>query len=297
MPCSSANDHLEEAALARRCFFVAFLPCLRWVRSLISVRFSNPMRLLVPGHNALRDHMIGVLLQPSLPSTDGNESPRCRTGAFLLQTLSQSRIVVSFGNDSLPRIERMISLCRRSYRQIANTNIHTSYTNMSVRCWLCYLYLKGNQQVEVFLWFIVPEFSRTDVGTLGNQSHMLMVTRVGYNHASTQGQDAQVLTSLEAIIFAVLIGQRRRDILRRLVKPFVAFLCFPCFTQGSILLDLCPQRLVGSSYLSRNATGHLGWQMKTGTNFIVGSILQSNFIAHFVMLKRIVTHIIERVTI
>ncbi len=191
----------------------------------------------------------------------------------------------------------MLCLRRRRYRQIAHTDIHTSYPKMSIRCWLCYLYLKGNQQVEVFLWLIVPEFCSTDVGTLGNQSDMLMVARVGYNHAPTQGQDAPVLTSLEAIIFAVLIGQRRGDILGRLVKPFVAFLCLTCFTQGSIVLDLCPQRLVGSSYLSRNATGHLGWQMKTGTNFIVGSILQSNLIAHFVMLKCIATHIIERVTI
>src|SRR5256886_925130 len=123
----------------------------------------------VLGHDAVRDHMIGVLLQPSLPSTDGHESPRCGTGAFLLQTLSQSRVVVGFGNDSLPRMESMLCLRRRCYRQIANTDIHTSYTTMSVRCWLCYLYLKGNQQVELVLWFIVPEFCSTDLSTLGNK--------------------------------------------------------------------------------------------------------------------------------
>jgi len=123
----------------------------------------------VLGHDALRDHMIGVLLQPSLPSTDGKESPRCGTGAFLLQTLSQSRVVVSFGNDSLPRMERMLCLRRRRYRQIANTDIHPSYTTMSARCWLCYLDLKGNQQVELVLWFIVPEFCSTDLSTLGNK--------------------------------------------------------------------------------------------------------------------------------
>ncbi len=52
-------------------------------------------------YDALGNDMIGVLLQPSLPSTDGDESPRCGTGAFLLQTLSQSRIMVGFGDNCL----------------------------------------------------------------------------------------------------------------------------------------------------------------------------------------------------
>ena len=59
--------------------------------------------------DAFRDHMIGVLLQPSLPSTDDDESPRCGTGAFFLKTLSQSRIIVRLGNDSLPRVEGTLS--------------------------------------------------------------------------------------------------------------------------------------------------------------------------------------------
>src|SRR5260370_16462528 len=92
----------------------------RFLASLATVSISDIGQVLqsdeavwVLGHDALRDHMIGVLLQPSLPSTDGNESPRCGTGAFLLQTLSQSPVVVSFGNDSLPRLERILCLHRR----------------------------------------------------------------------------------------------------------------------------------------------------------------------------------------
>jgi hypothetical protein len=56
-------------------------------------------------HNALTHDMIGVLLQPSLSSTDGDQSPRCRTSAFPLQTFSQPCVVVGLGNNTFARIE------------------------------------------------------------------------------------------------------------------------------------------------------------------------------------------------
>ncbi len=43
----------------------------------------------VSGHDGLSDHMIGVGFQPSLSSTDDDQSSRGGTSAFLLQTLSQ----------------------------------------------------------------------------------------------------------------------------------------------------------------------------------------------------------------
>ena len=43
-------------------------------------------------HNAPTDLMIGSLLQPSLPSANDHQSPGSRTGAFVLQPLSQSAV-------------------------------------------------------------------------------------------------------------------------------------------------------------------------------------------------------------
>ena len=60
--------------------------------------------------DAFGHDMIGILLQPSLPSTQGEESPCRGTGAFLLQTLSQTRIMVGFGNHALSRMKRACSL-------------------------------------------------------------------------------------------------------------------------------------------------------------------------------------------
>src|SRR5258708_17440127 len=55
--------------------------------------------------------------------------------------------------------------------------------------------------------------------------------------------------------------------------------------------------LIGCSDLTRNATGHLGGQMKTGADIIIGSILQSNSIAHFAMVKRVLAYKVECVAI
>src|SRR6266699_3055002 len=80
--------------------FLAHLFALSTFRSL-----SNVFQLLqadqavrVSDHDAFGDHMIRVLLQPSLPSTNDHQSPGSRTGAFLLQALSQSRSMISFMN-------------------------------------------------------------------------------------------------------------------------------------------------------------------------------------------------------
>ncbi len=51
-------------------------------------------------YDAFGNDMIGILLQPSLPSTHRDESPYRGTGAFLLQTLSQTRIMVGFGSNA-----------------------------------------------------------------------------------------------------------------------------------------------------------------------------------------------------
>ena len=53
------------------------------------------------GHDACGNDMIGVGFQPSLPSGDHAQAARSRPGAFLLQTLSQSRVMVGLGDNSL----------------------------------------------------------------------------------------------------------------------------------------------------------------------------------------------------
>ena len=44
--------------------------------------FQTDQTVGVPGHDAFGDHMIGVLLQPSLSSADRPKATGCRTSAF-----------------------------------------------------------------------------------------------------------------------------------------------------------------------------------------------------------------------
>src|SRR5690242_13171731 len=80
--------------------------------------------------NAFRNTMIGVLLQPSLSSRNNHQTAGCRTSAFLLQALPQSRRMVRGCDDLLSRVEGMVPTSVAGYSQIANTHIHTSTTNL-----------------------------------------------------------------------------------------------------------------------------------------------------------------------
>jgi hypothetical protein len=87
----------------------------------------------VPINDASSDHVIGILLQPSLSSTHDNGSSCSRASAFLVQMLPQSHIMVSFGYDTFARMKGMIPSGSSSDRQVAYSYIHTYHTRMGVR--------------------------------------------------------------------------------------------------------------------------------------------------------------------
>src|ERR1700730_13531537 len=126
---------------------------------------------------------------------------------------------------------------------------------------------------------------------------MLGISCIGNNDASIKRQHAHLLLFLEAVILAVLVGQRRRQVLGSMIQPLVTFLGVTCFSGSAILLDLLPESFVGSPDLTRHRTGHLRRQMKTGAYLIIGAILQSHLITHFAMCKCVLTDIIECVPI
>src|SRR3989442_11398450 len=114
--------------------------------------------------------MIGVLLQPSLSSADRHQATGCGTSAFFLKTLSQSHVVVGFGNNLLPRMEGLLSSCRAADSQVADSDIHTDYPSMSFRCGRGYLDFQGDQQVELLTGLVVPQLCRSDGRSLPYQS-------------------------------------------------------------------------------------------------------------------------------
>ena len=219
--------------------------------SFVNVRqvFQPDQAVGVPGHDACGNDMIGVLLQPSLPSADDNESPRCRTGAFLLKTLPQSRVVVGFGDDAPARMETRLSPSIAGDRQVAHAHVHPDDTRLHRRQRVGHLDGKRNQQVELLLGLVIPEFRRPDGRAVLYQGCMLAIAGVADNHTSRKRQDTHLGIWLEAIVPVEVVGERGRDVLGSPIQPFVAFLGEARLAQSRVLFHLRPEALVGGSHL------------------------------------------------
>src|SRR6266699_3484133 len=208
-------------------------------------------------NNVFCDSVIGLQLEPSLSSTDRYQATGSGTSAFLLQPLTQSGRVICLGTCSLARIKGCLATCIARDCQIPLSYIHTHDTFMGLGCWVCCLNFKGNQQGELLMWLVIPEFCSTNMSTMLYQCHMLVVATVGDDDPPFKGKDTDLLLWLKAVVPMEVIGERGRHILGSLVKSFVAFLGDPCLPLCCVLLHPRPEGLVGRSHLTRHITGHL----------------------------------------
>ncbi len=247
--------------------------------------------------NATTDRVVGSLLQPSLPSTNHYQSPGGGTGAFVLQPLSQACIVVRFGSGLFAGIEGGAIVQLRGDRQIALSHIDAYHVLVRFGRGLCYLRLQRDEQIELLVWLVIPQFGGSDVRTLLHESKMLGIRRVGDNDSPIQGEDAHLLIWFQAVVPVVVIGERRGDILGWLIQALVALLGDARLTCRIVLLHLGPERLIGRPYLTGNITGHLGRQMKGGTHFCIRLPLQPFLVALLAMRKRVATHIVQGIPI
>ena len=248
-------------------------------------------------HNASADEVIAFLFQPSLSSGDAHQTAGCRTSAFLLQSLSQSRIVVSFGSDLFARIERGIILWGSSDRQVALAYIYPNHLLVGFWGGILHLDLQADKQIELFLWLVIPEFGGTERGAMPYQGHVGVFACIGDAHPSLQREDAHLLMRFETVVILVVIGEGGREVLGRLIQALVALLGMASFAGGSILLDFGPQSFVGGSYLAGNVTGHLGGQAKLDPDLIVAVSLQGTSATHLPMLKGVLAHIVQAIAV
>ena len=99
--------------------------------------FQSDDAVWVRLHNAMTDTVVAILLQPSLSSTDDDQSSCRGTSAFLLQPFSQSRIVIGFGTYSLAGIEMTVVLSIGTHSQVPLSNVNTNHVGMIVWSGLC----------------------------------------------------------------------------------------------------------------------------------------------------------------
>src|SRR5690242_7462917 len=102
-------------------------------------------------------------------------------------------------------MEGTVSSAGSSDRQVANAYIHTCDTHMDVRCGVCYLNLQGDQQIELFLGFVVPELRGSNMCAPLEPCAMLGIRCVRHNHPPRKRQDAYLVIGLQAIIALIVI--------------------------------------------------------------------------------------------
>src|SRR5216683_2576749 len=266
--------------LARTLALASFGPV-----SNVSQVFQADERMRISARNLLTHNMIGVLLQPSLSPANHHQPAGSGASAFFLKTLTDTCVMIGLAYRGLTGMEGLLAPGRSGHRQIADTHVYPDDAGMRCRSWFCYFHVQGDEQIELFLGLIIPEFGCPDVRTALNQGHMRGLARIRENDAPLQGQDADMARCLEGIIVPKLIGQGRRNELGSLVQALIPFLGYPCLALCRILLHLGPEGLVGGPHLTGDGAGHLGWYLEASAYFIVGAILQADLVAHLAVLK------------
>jgi hypothetical protein len=130
-------------------------------------------------HNAPTDLVVGRLFQPSLPSTDDDESAGRRTGAFVLQAFAQSCVVVRFGSDLLARIEGGAIVQAGGDCQVALSDIDAHHELLRLGRGICQLQFQGHEQIELPAGLIIPQLCCPKVGAVLQEGQMLLIGGVG----------------------------------------------------------------------------------------------------------------------
>src|ERR1700694_5285223 len=144
-----------------------FLPMLALgALTYVSQVFQADDAVWVLVHNASTDRVVGSLFQPSLPSANDDKSSGSGTGAFVLQPLSQSCIVVRFGPGLFAGIEGCPITKSCCDRQVAASHIDTDNMLVGFGRRLCHIKLKSDEQVELLPGLVIPQFRRPDMSTM-----------------------------------------------------------------------------------------------------------------------------------
>src|SRR5258708_5447026 len=202
--------------------------------------FQAEKRVRMGCDNRFRDAVIDLQFQPSLSPAERDQSPRRGASAFLLQAFVQPGVVVSFRPDAFAGIEPA-SVRQRSRRcQVALPDIYPHHRRQHTRGWLSNLQFQGDQQVKLLVGFVIPELGTSNGSTVVDESHMPLIALVRDDDTALQAEYTHLLSWLEGVVVAVVVGHSWRDILGRFVQPLVAFLGVACLAMLDILLELGP---------------------------------------------------------
>lgn len=275
--------------------FLALL-ALRAVSDAVQLFQANETRG-VRVQNVLAEGMVGIQLQPSLSPANGSQLPSSRASAFLLKSLAKSGVMVGFATNLLTGIELRTVGSGGNRRQIALAYIYSHHLPKLLWDGVWCLNFQTHQQSKALLALIIPEFGGSYRRALLQECHVLLVALIGHDDATSKRQDADVVIWLQGIIAPKVVDQRGRDVLGRLVQPFVALLGIASSPRRRILARFGPECLIGAAHLARDIAGHLGRQAKLSAKVSIRFALQAPLIADFSMREGMETHPVQGITI
>ncbi len=108
--------------------------------------------------------------------------------------------MVGLMSHSFPRIEGCLPCRCGSHSKIADTNIHPNNLLVTLKDWVSSLSLERNEQIEVFLGLVIPEFGIPYACSVLDQGEMGSVSLIGERDAPFKGTQAHLLLTFEGII-------------------------------------------------------------------------------------------------
>ena len=202
---------------------------------------------------------------------------------------------IGFGSYSLAGIKGSLIGRGSSHGKIALSHIHTNHLLVAFGCRVCSLNFKRDEQIELLAGLVLPEFCSSEMCSLLHEAHVLVIARIGHKHPPVQGQDADQVSLLQAVVPMIVIGGG--DVPGWLIQALVAFLGVACFACLSILLDLRPECLVGGAHLAGDIAGHLSRKLMDTAYLIVAIALQGSPTAHLAMRETVVAHIVQGIAV
>jgi hypothetical protein len=100
----------------------------------------------------------------------------------------------------LARMKRWYSCGSGRHCQIAQADIHPDSLVKLRTGWFRDINFKSNEQIALFLGFIIPQFRITDAGTMLDKRGMVIVALIGEGDASVERPDTDLLVTPKRVI-------------------------------------------------------------------------------------------------
>ena len=177
--------------------------------------------------------------------------------------------------DLLAREELGAVVQGRHRGQVALPDVHTEHLVLAFRRRVGRLEGEPDQQEEALLAPVIPELGSADGGSRLEQGYVAAVALVGDVNPSRQRQEAHLLAGAQRVVAAQIVGEGRRQVMRRFVQPLEAASGVAQATGFGVLPGLGPQRPIGAAHLARHVAGHLGGQAKLAAQVVIRRLLQT----------------------